>query len=252
VASGVASRILKAAISAAPRERVFLMAENTLDRLSVLGKSAGLDAAGREKLDTSLGIAAASAVDLLSDPAVFSQNVLASARILGEVASPSNLQSAIINEAQPAPIWAPKWAETGSKTSLIDAAFGVLSETALAISLIEVMMRRDFPSRPDAVAARAAVSTAIDRVRQKLSGTEASAAQVFSNIEAAVSSYISLLAADLRPLVEIRAQASLPALVWAWKLYADPHRVADLVARANVPHPGFMPLKFEAVAPNVA
>ena len=43
---------------------------------------------------------------------------------------------------------------------------------------------------------------------------------------------------------------SLPALVLAWKLYQDPSRAAELVARNDIPHPSFMPLRFNALAPS--
>jgi prophage DNA circulation protein len=53
---------------------------------------------------------------------------------------------------------------------------------------------------------------------------------------------------DLAPVIEVEANAPLPAIVHAWRLYSDPLRAGELVARNNVPHPAFMPLTFEALA----
>ena len=40
----------------------------------------------------------------------------------------------------------------------------------------------------------------------------------------------------------------MPSLYWAWRLYGDPLRAADLVARNAVRHPSFMPETFVALA----
>lgn len=41
--------------------------------------------------------------------------------------------------------------------------------------------------------------------------------------------------------------ASMPAITLAWRLYKDPTRTRDLIARADCPHPLFMPMQFEAL-----
>ena len=40
----------------------------------------------------------------------------------------------------------------------------------------------------------------------------------------------------------------MPSLFVAWRLYQDPARVRELVDRNKVPHPSFMPNRFEALS----
>ncbi len=65
-----------------------------------------------------------------------------------------------------------------------------------------------------------------------------------------VVEYLSQVITTLAPVITVSAQVSLPSLVWAWKLYRDPTRAPELVARNSVPHPSYMPLRFEALAPS--
>ena len=61
--------------------------------------------------------------------------------------------------------------------------------------------------------------------------------------------FLSRVVTTTAPIISVPAQRSLPSLVWAWKLYQDPTRAPELVARNSVPHPSYMPLRFEALAP---
>lgn len=45
----------------------------------------------------------------------------------------------------------------------------------------------------------------------------------------------------------ISASKQLPSTYWGWRLYSDPSRASELVARNKVPHPSFMPYDFEAL-----
>lgn len=60
--------------------------------------------------------------------------------------------------------------------------------------------------------------------------------------------YLSRLILDLAPIITATSNIPVPSLAWAWKLYADPTRADELVARNQVPHPSFMPLEIEALA----
>jgi prophage DNA circulation protein len=64
----------------------------------------------------------------------------------------------------------------------------------------------------------------------------------------AVIEYLSRTILDLAPVVTVTANAVMPSLYWAWRLYGDPSRADDLVARNRVVHPSFMPAEFEALA----
>ena len=66
-----------------------------------------------------------------------------------------------------------------------------------------------------------------------------------------VVEYLSRVITTTAPIITVPAQVMLPSLVWAWKLYQDPTRAPELVARNDVPHPSYMPLRFEALAPSI-
>lgn len=121
-------------------------------------------------------------------------------------------------------------------------AFGVTAEAVTRIT---------FGSRGDGVAARIAINEASDRLLSLLSslGAADAAAAVAAVVTArdAVNAWLSRTIADLAPVRTIIWAAELPAAVAAWRLYADPTRASELVARNRVKHPGFMPTTFEAL-----
>lgn len=78
-----------------------------------------------------------------------------------------------------------------------------------------------------AVEAHSAVATTIERALQGLDA----------------------LALTIAPLAQIRASASLPATVLAWRLYGDVERASELVGRAGTLTPLFMPVDLTAPAP---
>lgn len=67
------------------------------------------------------------------------------------------------------------------------------------------------------------------------------------DIRTAVVQDLSERGAKLAHLETYSYHASMPAIALAWTLYQDPTRVRDLIARADAPHPLFMPLSFEAL-----
>jgi prophage DNA circulation protein len=54
--------------------------------------------------------------------------------------------------------------------------------------------------------------------------------------------------ADLSPVIIVGAKRVLPSLYWAYRLYADPMRGAELWRRNQIKHPAYMPINFEALA----
>jgi prophage DNA circulation protein len=121
--------------------------------------------------------------------------------------------------------------------------------TAWANALLGVT----YTDRPQGVTARA---EAAERFEIELNNCPGAAFHaLYLAIEAlqgSVVQFLTQLIANLAPIVTISARASLPSLVWAWKLYQDPTRCVDLVLRNSVRHPSFMPLSFVALAPGYA
>ena len=104
-------------------------------------------------------------------------------------------------------------------------------------------------SYDDAMAVRAQVVTAIEAEMDDAgdAGDDATYAAL-ADLRTAVMQDLSARGADLAPLREVITPAPQPALALANRLYADASRADDLVARANPPHPLFMPTSFLALA----
>jgi prophage DNA circulation protein len=63
-----------------------------------------------------------------------------------------------------------------------------------------------------------------------------------------VAEYLSRLINDLAPVITVEAARQLPSLYWGYRLYGDPARGAEIVARNGVRHPSFVPATFQALS----
>ena len=110
-----------------------------------------------------------------------------------------------------------------------------------------------YSDRPQGVTARA---EAAERFEIELNNCPGAAyARLYVAIEQLQGSVVNFLTQNinnLAPVVTVEANAQLPSLVWAWKLYQDPTRCVDLVLRNSVTNPSFMPRTFAALAPGYA
>lgn len=251
LASGFAARLSGAMGSPAARERVVEQAGAALERLAVLRDNARPTSDMRATVNAGLAAAARASASLVTAPAEFALAWLKVASTLGEVAEPATVLAAIAGETAPRAIWTPKWAATGAQNVRVDAAFALLQDAGRALAAVEAVTRQAFSARPEAVAARGIVSAVIFRARDLISGFEEDGGILLAQIDAAVASYLTVLAADLAPLVQVSAGAQLPALWWSWYLHATPDRAGEIAARAGAVHPSFLPPSFQTVAPDV-
>lgn len=113
----------------------------------------------------------------------------------------------------------------------------------------EAITRRTYKARPEGVTARAEVAARFEAELENSGG--AANAELFIAIQALrgnVVEFLTRLIADLAPIVTVQAPRAMPALWWAWRLYADPTRDAELIERNFVQHPAIMPATFQALA----
>ena len=139
-----------------------------------------------------------------------------------------------------------------SPATQIAAAAAQVDRFARAICLpprAEALMRRRFGDRRAASTARAAflgemeLELAAASVARDETGWAA-----LRDLRAAVCAWFDATILDLKPVILATAPRSLPAVWWAWRLYADPGRAQELVDRNRAPHPSFLPATIEAVA----
>ena len=126
------------------------------------------------------------------------------------------------------------------------AAFVGLALGAAAVATL----RRSFAARQDAQAARSALSASAGPAIEASGGILGDAAgEALSGVIGTAVQSLTRIAADRAPLVRVETGVSLPSVVLAYRLYGDPERSAELVARNRVATPAAMPVVIEAVAP---
>jgi prophage DNA circulation protein len=120
---------------------------------------------------------------------------------------------------------------------------------AALVAYSEAMLRRSYVARPDGVAARAAVAGVFEAEAADTTGADQAPLYLaIDDLRGKVIDYLSRVINDLAPVVTVSSARSLPSLYLAWRLYQDPLRAAELVARNAVRHPSFMPLTITALA----
>lgn len=162
------------------------------------------------------------------------------------VAATAAFTLALGSNAPPAPS-----GQSGSST--IDyanrVALWAIGDLVLLSALTQATISAPYASRDDAVAARAPLLAAFDAgLNAAAGGLNADVYVAIENLRDAATRALAAVAANLSPLTVVAANASMPSLYWAWRLYGDPLRAADLVARNAVRHPSFMPETFVALA----
>lgn len=102
--------------------------------------------------------------------------------------------------------------------------------------------------RPAGITLRANVAEYFEAEVEDLPASEIDLIHAISVMRDAVIDYLSRAILDLAPVVMVEANLSMPSLFWAWRLYQDPSRSSEIVARNRVQHPSLMPPSFEALA----
>jgi len=120
---------------------------------------------------------------------------------------------------------------------------------AALISLCRASSNYAPSSYQDAVSMRAQITSLLDSEIIIAADQGATATyNAFRALRFQVSNDLTTKAGSLPSIVVVTSPAPMPALVMAYRLYADASRADDLVARANPADPNFMPVSFEALA----
>jgi prophage DNA circulation protein len=141
-------------------------------------------------------------------------------------------------------------ARTPTTRVTLDAVSAVAQAARLAAlaAYAESVCRMSYASRPDGVSARADVAEIFAAEMSLCIGAATADLYVaLANLRGVTCDYLTRLITDLAPVAIVEAPRSMPSLWWAWRLYGDPARAAEIVARNGVPHPSFIPARFEAL-----
>lgn len=138
---------------------------------------------------------------------------------------------------------------TNGTAEATDATTAALCRRAALSSLGQALADYQPITYDDAIAVRDAVCVALDAEITLAGdiGDDASYAALRA-IRAAAVELLTTLGAQLPRLVTITMPAQMPALALAYALYGDTTRVDELIARADPPHPGWMPVVFTALS----
>lgn len=212
----VANAAQRDAIEAAYRDLPDVMANEDVDALQAIGKSVNdIAMALVENMDPTAALAVTTNV-LDSVPIVQVPTVTTSAQ--WRFAVDQNTQTA-----------------------------NTLLRLAVMVAYCEAVVRAKLADRPSAISLRANVSNYFEAQLGALASEQYELYGAMIKLRDATIDYLSRTVIDLAPVVRVTASLGMPSLFWAWRLYADPTRSSELVARNRVEHPSFMPPSFEAL-----
>jgi len=96
----------------------------------------------------------------------------------------------------------------------------------------------DYDSAQQAIATRDELADALDEQMQTAADDSYRALQ---DVRVALVNDMTTRAANLKRISRFTPQTTLPAVVLAYRLYQDPLKDSDIIARNNIKHPGFVP-----------
>lgn len=127
-------------------------------------------------------------------------------------------------------------------------ATGALCRRAALASLATACAAYEPSSYDDAITVKASVVALFDaEITIAADAGDTASYGALRDLSAAVADDLDARGADLPHLQIVTENVPLPALALAYKLYRDATRAADLIARADPPHPAFMPVSFQAL-----
>jgi prophage DNA circulation protein len=136
--------------------------------------------------------------------------------------------------------------ETTQAAAAIRAALAV----AATMQAIRLLSTATYTDRPSAIAARTLIGTIAEAVLPLYGALGPKVTNAFSDLWGQAVTYLTQVITNLKPVVLYEVNLSLPSTVLAYRLYGDPSRATELVARNRVGTPMLMPTLFEALAPN--
>lgn len=129
---------------------------------------------------------------------------------------------------------------------------GQAVQILVGISMCQAYASATYDRRMDAQAARGLMVGTVEQIINGIDDlflqSHPGADELMQARDSASSAILSIIA-DLRPMVQMTLNQSMPALYLAWRIYQDPNRAQELADRNDAPHPFFMPSSFEAQAP---
>jgi prophage DNA circulation protein len=188
------------------------------------------------------------------DPAKAATDLVAIARALGDaippaaaarafdaiVTEPGFASALVVDAVYPTP-------RRRTMAENADQVLRLLRIAALT-AYCEALARVPPGDRPAGITLRANVAEYFEAEIDNLPAAQIDLVHQIGALRDATIAYLSRAILDLAPVLRLEANRSMPSVFWAYRLYQDPQRAVELVARNRVVHPSFMPAQFEALA----
>ena len=217
--------------------------------LSALAELARLPPAALALVHAATETAARAALSVVTAPTAFGTALAEAAIVLGDQSPPSRLAETLrLVGAPPEAVLASDNTETSRAIAAMQSTGLMLTAAVRALALGESQPRAEWADRPAAVQSRALSAAVFEDALRRIGRESLALHRALAGLQNLVTERATARAASLAPLVTVSSSVSQPSLVWAWRLYTNPFRRADLVSRARASHPGFMPERFEALA----
>ena len=185
------------------------------------------------------------------DPSI-ATGLLALARGLGQAMDPGDAAGAFAlaadNAADP-PTPLPAWTASRVIDNSNAALLARLGRAVYLAPYVEGLVTQSYLTRADAITAKA---DCVGRFERELElcglGDDIDfAASLLAMRDAAVG-YLAQVVINSKPVLMVTTGVEIPALLAAWRIYQDPTRATELIARNDVKTAEFMPTTFEALA----
>jgi len=205
--------------------------------------------ASRSAIDAASGALVSVCADIVTSPSACSdaarQTVVA---IRSATISPLDQIRVLSNLSSFSPTISNSVAPVGAAIASVQLALAAVLRRSALIALAEAVSSWQPDSADAAQSALANIVSLFDaEILVAADSGDGDAFSFLRDLRTAVIRDLSERGAKLAHLETFSFNRTMPATALAWSLYQDPTRVRDLIARANAPHPLFMPLTFEAL-----
>ena len=178
--------------------------------------------------------------------------LLALARGLGAALDPSDaaaaFASAVDDAADPAPPL-PAWVAHRVIDNSNAALLARMARSVYLAPYVEGLVRQNYATRSAAITAKADCASRFERELDLCAlGDDIAFAGALLAMRDAAIDYLAQAIANAKPVLHVTTPIEIPALLAAWRIYADPLRADELIERNDVKTAEFMPTTFEALA----
>ncbi|MCE2576023.1 DNA circularization protein [Komagataeibacter sp. FNDCR2] len=203
----------------------------------------------RTAIDAAVNSLSITALTVVSNPAacaMAARNVVVAIR--SATISPADQIRVLSTLAAYQPSVMATTAPIGADVATARTAMGNALRRSAIIGLAEAIEAAQPDSAEQAQAMLVSIITLLDaEIIIAADNADSESYAALRALRTAVVQDLSERGAQLAHIETYSFNVSMPAIALAWRLYKDPTRTRDLIARADAPHPLFMPMQFEAL-----